>query len=281
MLIADNDEIHKSIPITGLSYDHTNNALEVTIQPKHFKESNLDSYIEQIRAIIGDEIDLTLSPSDYAVSTGCSNRNAYCDEPEGGMQFAVGNGACTIGFRATLNGDTGFVTAGHCVEDKIGSTAYMPTPSGTDIGVVTLEVVDQDNNNRIYCDCGFVETDEDDTEMSDNIFGTANPNSAGAASLGSQVALSGQVSGVVYGYVLDTEDFAYDENTRKVYNLVKTLYTSQKGDSGGPVINSSGSTLHGIQSLKHTTYSYSWYVQEDQIRKSVSNTGGLGITWDF
>jgi len=50
------------IPVTNLGFDVLNNSLEVSILSKNFLLDNIKEQIKIIRSIVGNEIDITLSP---------------------------------------------------------------------------------------------------------------------------------------------------------------------------------------------------------------------------
>ncbi len=54
------------LPYTVIGYDYVSHSLKVSIDPEMFNEKNIKKYIKKIRSIIGDEIDLTISPMPYA-----------------------------------------------------------------------------------------------------------------------------------------------------------------------------------------------------------------------
>jgi len=264
----------RAIPITTLGYDYVDNTLEITIDPEKFNASNVAKYIADIRTVIGDKVDLTVSPTGYITSTACSDRNSFCDEPEGGMEYGVNSDVCTIGFRATLNGNVGFVTAGHCLDGQEEEDVDMPV-FGTVIGTVTAELYEV--GQTVNCDCGFVTTDDEVVDMSDNIFGTQNPNSIGTVSLGNQVQMSGSQSGVQTGYVTDTGVSFFNTDDSFITNHVEASYASTGGDSGAPVINGN-IQLVGIHTHRNQEGTIGYFEKEATIRDSED---GLGITWDF
>lgn len=59
-------QLRQSLPFTSIGYDHINNSLEVCIEPEKFKKEIIEESIKKIRGIIGDEIDLTISPKGFA-----------------------------------------------------------------------------------------------------------------------------------------------------------------------------------------------------------------------
>ena len=54
------------LPWSSIGYDYVDNALEVTILPDYFNTNNLPKYFEEIRSIVGNDIDIALSPLPYA-----------------------------------------------------------------------------------------------------------------------------------------------------------------------------------------------------------------------
>ena len=53
------------LPFTSIGYDYENYSLEVTIDPKKFTEKNIKRYFKKVRSIVGDEINITISPMEY------------------------------------------------------------------------------------------------------------------------------------------------------------------------------------------------------------------------
>lgn len=73
-----------SIPVTGIGYDYIDNALEVRIEPTEFTDENIPQYIDKIREIVGDQIDITVAPEEYAKHTACDSRTETCIPLKGG-----------------------------------------------------------------------------------------------------------------------------------------------------------------------------------------------------
>ena len=269
-----------SIPFTTIRYDYVDNALEITIEPEKHNPENISKYIQNIRKLIGYEVDLTLSPAPHPMQNGCSSRSSFCDEPEGGMRFGVdGYGVgqyCSIGFRATYNNELGFVTAGHCLADLSGEDVVQPN-GGTTIGWVEFEEYDDSGGNSY--DAGFVAMDDEVAEMSDNIFGTSNPNTTKNASFGMQVTMSGGTSEVKTGYVT-AENVTADYGASYVTQLVAASYDADGGDSGSPVImfESGVAKLVGIHSGTENPESGNdaFFTRQEKVTSEIS-----GLAWDF
>lgn len=253
-----------SIPIIGVGYDYVDNSLEISIDSSKFNEKNIAKYIKKIRSIVGDEIDITISPAELAETTACGSRTDVCTPLKGGVQY--GPSGCSTGFAATYQGDSGFLTAGHCDDGDAGDDAKQPR-YGSVIGTIEKETFW--SNTR--CDCGFISVTG---SMDDGIFDLSDPNTTGSPFNGMSVTMSGVASDVKSGSVTDDDyDVYYSADGVWFREAVKTNYGSSDGDSGAPVV--SGSSLVGIHSGKSGS-SISYFT-------NVNNVGIYfgGLTWDF
>ena len=230
------EEQRKLIPMTSIGYDYVSNALEVTINPAMYNEEKILVYIENIREIIGDEIDLTIAPQDYSIRDSCITRKSSCNPLEGGIE--IGEAGCTIGFKATYKGDIGFVTAGHCF-NSAGQSVTQPI-GGAIIGTVKKET-DYDGTS---CDCAFVKATipVEDGAVHGLLFDLTG---TGNHFAGKHVILSGKNSGIEEGVITDTGRDV-DFGGELVLDLVVTTYKSQGGDSGGTVASDIGNKLMGL-----------------------------------
>jgi len=268
-LIVEEESIGKtarlnSIPIIGVGYDYVDNSLEIHIDSAKFNEKNVAKYIKKIRSIVGDEVDITISPAELAETTACGSRTGVCTPLKGGVQY--GPSGCSTGFAATYQGDSGFLTAGHCDNGNAGNDAKQPR-YGSVIGTIEKETFW--GNTR--CDCGFISVTG---SMDDGIFGLSDPNTTASPFNGMSVTMSGVTSGVKSGSVTDADyDVYYSDEGVWFREAVKTNYGSNGGDSGAPVV--SGSSLVGIHSGKSGS-SISFFT-------NVNNVGIYfgGLTWDF
>lgn len=234
----------ESIPVTSIGYDYKDNALEVTIDPPMFTDENIPQYIAKIRSIVGNDIDVTISPAEYATPTACASRTGTCTPLKGGVEY--GSSGCTVGFAATYQGKSGFITAGHCVDGKTGEDIKQPI-RGNVVGEVRREVY----HGYTRCDCAFISVN---IPMDDGIFGLIDPSATSNPFTGMYVKKSGVATGVTSGSVVDDSvNIAYSDGTY-VRNVVKATYNSDRGDSGSPVM--SGSSLVGIHSAANTSAAY-------------------------
>ena len=275
-------KILNSIPITAIGYDYVDNALEISIDPEKFNTPNVRGYVEKIRSIVG-AVDLTISPEFPATPTACSNRTSFCDEPEGGMQFGLSG--CSIMFAGNYDNKDGFVTAGHCLQ-AFPTDVTMPRFNGEVIGAIEEEWYDL--TGSITCDCGFVSIDDDVVEMSDNIFGTINPNSVytesggdGVVNVGTSVTMSGVTSNVQVGFVTGVDKLIdYEDAGPMVTGVVQASYFAATFDSGAPVITSNTAKLAGMHIAIGENSSGSWatsyFIPESTIKSTIT-----GLTWGF
>ena len=235
-------KFYESLPITMIGYDYVDNTLEISINPTDFETDNIKDHIKSIREVIGNDVDITISPMEVLHVQSCTSRTAsVCDPIKGGVAFdANGSGACTVGFKATFDGDTGFVTAGHCVDEMIGSfaTINQPVHNSTDIGNVESEYF-YDNTD---CDCGFVSVLDSERSMDNGIYGNYDPVTTTNPFVGMTVKLSGAVAGIEYGTVLNinTETWADIDmdGTPDVFltEMILADYPQSVGDSGDPIV---------------------------------------------
>ena len=137
-------------------------------------------------------------------------------------------GSCSVGFKAVLNGATGFVTAGHCTDGNTGETVGQPNYAFWDhIGTVTANSYSTDST----ADALFVDADE---HISDRIYNNIDVNVAGYTTVLDGVHMEGHVSRGVFGVVVDD---SYSSLVGGVWidDMVAVSYVGQSGDSGGPV----------------------------------------------
>ena len=79
----------------------------------------------------------------------------------------TGHSYCTVGFKATYNGDTDFVTSGRCADGNTGDDVGQSSLSNV-VSEVRKETFYPGSNT--YCDCVFIETT---TTVDSDIFGVS------------------------------------------------------------------------------------------------------------
>ena len=148
------------VPIVSVGTDLENQSVEVSVLKDGITDQKIEKYEKELRKIIGDEVDLTITYADPIMLSACS-QTGDCNPLKGGVKIKVENGLyCSSGYKATWNTKTGFVTAGHCNSGDIGGTGEKvgnPAQNSSD----DLGVVDANGfRDRTWCDCLFVDATE-------------------------------------------------------------------------------------------------------------------------
>ncbi len=166
----------------------------------------------------------------------------------GGVQTGTPVGAFTVGFAATLGGQTGFVTTGH--GGGVGTTVYQPNPSYP-IGTITI------SSGGLSSDSSWVSYSNSAGQIFESsssqpwVYGWSDP------SVGMNVYMSGITSGVSTGTVLYKNSAWNTYFAKMIDNQWFADYAGAEGDSGAPVYykDSSGHIqLTGVH-WGHTTSS--------------------------
>ncbi len=267
-------------PWTSIGYDYEDNALEVTILPAEFNKKDLKEYYEIIRSVVGNEIDVTISPMNAYELVSCNSRTD-CDDLEAGVEIGMNNKnfPCTLGFKATYNGKNGFVTAGHCFDgetgggNSVGNDTYHPE-NGSHIGDLEEEIiVSRPPSTR--CDCAFVEA----SGISNETYGiSTSATSTGTSPTDKTIKASlGQSNTVTSGVITDNSRTVSSTDYR-LLGVVETDIAVISGDSGSPVFSSDGSEFLGIMVAKNPDdpSNGSVYVRADKFTTYLS-----GLTWGF
>lgn len=133
-----------------------------------------------------------------------------------------------MGFKATYNGNTGFVTAGHCADGATNSGVGQPNYFSWDhIGTVTANSY----NTGTTSDAMFVDANE---SISDRIYDIMDVNWAGSTGFFDGVHMEGHSTRGVFGVVVST---SYGNYVGDIYveDMAATNYRGANGDSGAPV----------------------------------------------
>ncbi|MGI0076595.1 MAG: trypsin-like serine protease [Nitrosopumilaceae archaeon] len=158
----------------------------------------------------------------------------------------------TVGFKATYNGKTGFVTAGHAfinsAGNQMGGTVIKQSSFSTsDIGnKIAMNIA---KGVPTWCDCAVVEENSLFRSMDDGVYSLADPNATESPYWNQLVTISGGVTGLSSGYVNNLNwDYSLDLDKNgtletPVNDAIKAGYSSQAGDSGSPIISYSGNLV--------------------------------------
>lgn len=190
-----------------------NNSMD---EQNEFKEKVIDS--DLITFVKGTETTSTASYNAGAEFTAVHTKT------EGNTQISTYK-TCSIGYRARLNGVSGFVTAGHC---------FGKTGNSASIGTASKVIYNQ------TMDAAFVTTNSgtsitNNLNIANYLTQRLNTTGAGYLTVGTTVGKVGAISGYQGGmiqalnYSTTTDDGMYHSNLLKASNY------NIEGDSGGPV----------------------------------------------
>ena len=268
-------KFRSELPFVRMSVDESNGALKFGFLEKDLEDDDkIESYLEQIREIVGDKIDVKIYLTEKPKTGSCSSRTSDCTPIVGGIKMSTWTEAGTVGFQAKrLEGTTwkeGFITAGH---NANGTGLEQTVYQALNRVVGTLELESFKSNT--YCDCAWVETT---TSVDDSIYGGVHLNSVATPTVNTAVTAIGYKSGTLTGIITDTSDniWVEDEQEGDVYLRGQLVvdFVMQDGDSGGVVYKNSGSELVGIMSSYDSTQTW---VSNAQKLSSLSSS----VKWDF
>jgi len=239
--------IDSSIPWTMVGVDV--NTKSVRVEIKSDAES-LDSYKTQIQEFASFDVPITVLSGDYIKDTTCTAQTGVvCDPVVAGIEAEWGNLLCTLALEVKDGwwswADPGWLTAGHCF--PLGSVGVDQPAGNNDIG----DVAKQDFVHNGDCDCEWIEKTTTRSSgskvwLSSNTY--RDITSKGDASVNDVVLVSwATTSGTDTGTVVLTEQTV--QNQDGVITTGMTIVNgmnSQNGDSGAPIIQSTGTQFHGI-----------------------------------
>lgn len=112
-------EFRDSLPFIRLGIDREEQALKFGFLEENLTDENVKSYFEQIRAIIGNDINVVIFSTVQPKTGACASQTSDCSPLVGGIKIEVDNSEqCSLGFQAKrlvgTSYETGFITAGHC-----------------------------------------------------------------------------------------------------------------------------------------------------------------------
>lgn len=224
------------IPFTDIGYDSMSNSLVIGIQPDYATAGNMTQYASLLKKIVHDDIRVVLQPGDVWTSSACTNSDSTCNPIQAGVNMQVeGQGNCTVGFKATYDGMSGFVTAGHCADGSTGDDVGQPTIANV-IGSVVEESFDAGSSHE-YCDCAFIQTTIDVAERILGLSSSMYPDHTHTVQDNDWIKMYGGISGKSIGYVEDWSGSIYlSSSDTTLKHVAIATYSSTDGDSGSPVI---------------------------------------------
>jgi len=236
--------------VTGFGIDLATKEIQVGLDVSTVNSNNKNQVIDSLEELMPKSAKWHLVDSTRASFDSCTNEK-YCVPLLGGNMIDTENIiACSNGFKATLGGIFGFVTAGHCVDGDVGID--VDDYNGDKLGVVHKETLSWGTD----CDCAFIKANSSETDNKTLLSTSSSITVASYTSASSQngdfIYKSGQTdNGLKYGVVtaLNQYNFGYDPSIGWFYvtGLVASTAYSTGGDSGGSVMGGSQSnSLYGI-----------------------------------
>lgn len=230
--------ISDTIPIVAAGTDFESESLKIKLLRDGLTDEKISMYEKELRKIVGNEIDITIIPSDMPQYTVCG-QTSDCEPLQGGVQIKMDNGGyCSMGFKASYDSKTGFITAGHCITNSVGDTGDdVGNPTGITadkLGVVHANAF----TNNTFCDCIFVDASE---SISDKVFSGIDVSGTLFPVVNDYIKFEGHASGGGSGQITDTyETFtaelgAGSGNYYTTQGAVETDLNTTSGDSGGTV----------------------------------------------
>ena len=214
--------------MAGINYEQKKVTVELTTANDENVSNELSSVAlaEKIRDSIGDEnVIITI---DSFTQVTCTDYLAECTPRVGGVAIYRSDDptrlAGSIGYKATYNGDVGYVTAGHVVDfENTGNRAMNQITSQISNGFGYPYM------NNVSDDYSFQSTSVD---MSDDIYFNSSTKvdvesyaTGSSEHPGQYVYKMGAGNGISWGYV----DRSYGSDT------YATTASTVQGDSGGPI----------------------------------------------
>jgi len=228
---------------------------------------------------VGNDVDMTLLPGSAGKLQTCSDRTTgECEPIEGGTQFDSDDlRVCTVTFAATYDSNSGFVSAGHCVDGLGNHDVNQGPASSKDLGNIEEETFS--TSGTFACDCAFISETHASRSMSDRVFDMIDPVTTASPFVNMDVTMSGGKSDLENGDVSNIDDDWDVDLTGNgtpditITNTIIADYASQDTDSGSPIM--SGNSLIGM------------HIGIDDngdrrfIKTSIIESEFSGLSWDF
>ncbi|MDE1841807.1 MAG: hypothetical protein KGI09_07995 [Thaumarchaeota archaeon] len=257
------EEQMNAFPFVGIGVNGKDKAVEITLWKGSEKSANSTQYLNIIKSHMPTDVPWFVDYAEYKLLT-CPSQTNECSPLIGGIQIGISQGGtaygqCTLGFDATRTSDShaGFVTAGHCEQGYTGNTVWQPSPATSpyaSVGTASTSVF----SNGSDCDCGWVSLDSG-VSISDQIWegssSTFQPTSVTPQSQqtdGKIAQMMGGVTGIASGSIV-SNDYELCINANCILHYVNGKFASQQGDSGSPVLDSTGTSIYGVVSAGNGT----------------------------
>ncbi len=225
------------IPIVSVGTDAENEALKVRILKDGLTDEKISQYENELRKIVGNDVNITIIPSGPATYVACTTQTGDCNPLQGGGKITVEDavGYCSMAFKASYDGKTGFITAGHCNTTDIGGTGEdvgQPLDTAGDkIGTVHANAFEDGG----WCDCIFVDASE---SISDRVFSGTDVSGTLFPVQYDDILAEGANTKGESGQIIDTYEHFTAQlggNWYETKGAVVLDFTFSPGDSGGTI----------------------------------------------
>lgn len=272
-------EFRDSLPFIRLGIDRDEQALKFGFLEENLTDTNVKNYFKQIRAIIGNDVNIVIFSSVQPKTGACASQTSDCSPIVGGIKIEVANSeACSLGFQAKrlvgVTYETGFITAGHCSDGSASPSLNVEQATSPDVGTLLIEKYQANSN----CDCAWVKALAG-ISVGDTIYSGISPSEVGTVTVNSAVTGKGYASTSQSGLVTDSsEDFWTEDDGDEGAVFLRSHFVVDfemgLGDSGGPVYRTSDSDLFGTMSSFGG--GQTWYSNANNI-----GTVSSSVSWDF
>ena len=260
--ISSNSKLINDVSAFYIDVKNNRIGIDVLTNKSHNVEKSIKEKFEEIQL--------------FTITEVSKKVNKYVDIFKAGSGYRVFSSTptndydCSVGFRARLGNDYGFVTAGHCFSQLNGNTLTS--------GVGTVK----SNKLSNGIDAAFVKTSSS-YDVSNNIYAPGGKTTKLNLTLacpwlgtGAIVAKSGRATGYSEGQVT-YPTFSTTDNGVVMLHLVGTNANAYFGDSGAPVYmpttSSSGALLAGVLRGGAVGTNYSMiFTKEEQIYVAIGYT---------
>lgn len=218
--------------VTTVGIDITSREIQVGLNKDLVDSKNVDSVVDDLRKMMPSDARWHIVFSDTAKLLSCTQKE--CDPVIGGNYIRVaGMTGCSLGFQAKQGSIWGWVTAGHCADNRLAQRAF--NHSNQNIGVVQAEKLYWGT----YCDCAWIGSRSDavDNKVHLGEIHTITKTTPASQQQNDTILKSGQAGGVSTGTIsaihVTVIDFWEGEYIR---DLVRSNTRMAHGDSGGTIV---------------------------------------------
>ena len=219
--------------VTTVGIDITSKEIQVGLNRDLVDSKNVDSIVSDLRKMMPADARWHFVFSDTATLLSCTDQEE-CDPIIGGNYIKVsGMKPCSFGFQAKQGSTWGWVTAGHCADER--DTQSVFNHSNENIGVVQ----DETFYWGTYCDCAWISSRANavDNKVILNGVYTITKTTPASQQQNDTIMKSGYAGGVRSGIIsalhVTVIDFWEGEYIR---DLVRSNTLMAHGDSGGTIV---------------------------------------------